>query len=139
MLFREPFFWDGIDDHSPWGSDEGSDALAVLAHTNQPSREFVLNYAGSKWSPHAPHEGMSELDIEEFSFGQMEVIAMVLGMYLLHGYVPHPLKTLGIEAIDRELLPCCLRLFGEPEERARKLQICRQRLLEAESEPPHSQ
>jgi uncharacterized protein YfeS len=139
-LFREQFFWDGIDDHAPWGSDEGSDALAALgkAHvprTTLPSTAFIFDYVGSKWSIDFPDSVSTETNLEEFSVGHIEVIAIALGMYLLHGFVPRDVKLLGAEAIERELQTCCLSLFGEPEDRKRKLLIMKERLAQTEEGP----
>ena len=139
-MFKEAFFWDAIDDHAPWGSDEGADALAFFgqAHSqNDPPDPlaFVREYVGENWSEQRPSDNLEHAQIETFSAAHLAVIAIVLGMYLIHGYVPLDLKALGLEAIDRELQPNCLQQFGEPEERASKLLICRERLLRAEVDP----
>ena len=141
-LFHEPFFWDGIDDHAPWGSDEGSDALAFFGQAHDASGtppdpvRFAKDYVGDSWSPHPPGNDLAEAVIESFSAAHIAVIAISLGMYLIHGYVDPGLKVVGLEAIDRELQPNCLNQFGSPAERARKLRICRERLLRAETVPP---
>ena len=141
-LFSEDFFWDAIDDHAPWGSDEGADALAFFgqAHSQNGTPpnplEFTQEYVAENWSKQRPADNLEHVQIETFSAAHLAVIAIVLGMYLIHGYVPSDLKAFGLEAIERELQPNCLAQFGEPEERVAKLLICRERLLLAETEPP---
>jgi len=141
-LFHEPFFWDAIDDHAPWGSDEGADALAFFGRAHDANggppnpSNFANDYVGGHWSADPPSDDLPEKVIESFSAGHLEVIAIALGMYLLHGYVTEDIKALGLEAIQRELHPACLNLFREPEERAMKLRICREHLLEMETSPP---
>jgi uncharacterized protein YfeS len=136
-LFREPFFWDGIDDHAPWGSDEGADALASLGETqtangSPPSIEFLFKYVGSRWSAKVPKHELTHQELEEFSVGHIEVIAIVLGFYLINGFVPREFKEIGLEAISRELQPDYLNLFGESEARREKLLIMKERLIEME-------
>jgi uncharacterized protein YfeS len=141
-LFEEAFFWDAIDDHAPWGSDEGADALAFFgqahSHDGGPPDPvaFAKEYVAENWSEQRPSDALEHAQIETFSAAHLAVIAIVLGMYLIHGYVPPDLKAFGLEAIDRELQPNCLHQFGEPDERAAKLLICRDRLIQAEIDPP---
>ena len=139
-LFREPFFWDSIDDSAPWGSDEGADALASFgdAHDKDGSPPdpvaFALKYAGKDWHPTPLTGEADDQMLETYSVGNLTVIAITLGMYLLHGYVPAAAKELGLEAIERELQPNCYTQFGFPEERVAKLKVCRERLQQAETE-----
>lgn len=141
-LFKEAFFWDAIDDHAPWGSDEGADALASFGRAHGPGGAapeplvFARKYVGKNWSEERPSNDLEQPEIETCSAAHLAVIAIVLGMYLIHGYAPSDLKAFGLEAIDRELQPNCLQQFGEPEQRAAKLLICRERLLRAEVTPP---
>jgi uncharacterized protein YfeS len=141
-LFKEEFFWDGIDDHAPWGSDEGADALEFFgqAHSNNGAPPdplaFAREYVAENWSEERPGDNLEDYQIETFSVAHLAVIAIALGMYLIHGYVPSDLKEFGLEAIDRELQPNFLQRFGAPEERATKLLLCRERLLLAEADPP---
>lgn len=140
ILFSEAFFWDAIDDHAPWGSDEGADALSFFGQAHgqngSPPDPLALakEYVGEDWSESRPGDDLDDVQMETFSTAHLAVIAIALGMYLIHGYIPSDLKTFGLEAIDRELQPNCLKQFGAPEERAAKLLICRDRLLRAEVE-----
>ena len=142
ILFDEEFFWDAIDDHSPWGNDEGADALAFFGqahnHNSPDPLAFAKEYVAENWSEQRPGDNLEPAHIESFSAAHLAVIAIVFGMYLIHGYVPSDLKALGLEAIDRELQPNCLQQFGEPGKRAEKLFICRERLLRTEINPPKS-
>jgi len=143
-LFSEEFFWDGIDDHAPWGSDEGADALAFFAQAHSEygvppnPLEFAREYVAENWSEESPGDDLDDAHFETLSVAHIAVIAIALGMYMIHGYVPSDLKAFGLQAIDRELQPNCLQQFGEPELRAAKLLICRDRLLRAEIDPPCS-
>lgn len=139
-LFREPFFWDGIDDHAPWGSDEGADALASLGEAqtvngSPPSIEFLLNYVGSRWSADLPENNLTDGEVEELSVVHIEVIAIALGFYLINGFVPREIKEFGLVAIERELQPGCLNLFGEPAVRREKILIMKERLIQSEETP----
>lgn len=141
-LFDEEFFWDGIDDHAPWGSDEGADALEFFAQAHSDDGvppdplEFAKYYVAENWSNERPGEDLDDEHLETLCAAHLAVIAIALGMYMIHGYVPSDLKAFGLEAIDRELQPNCLQRFGEPELRAAKLLICRDRLIRAEVDPP---
>ena len=136
-LFSESFFWDGIDDSAPWGSDEGADALAAFRHAHEIDGSmpdpagFARRYLGNKWRKHALTNERNTVVLDSYSCANMAMIAIALGMILLHGYVPAELKIHGLEAIDRELRPNCFNRFGFPDERVRKLQICRERLMQA--------
>lgn len=138
--FREPFFWDGINDHAPWGSDEAADALVSLgeaqtANGGPPSIEFLFNYVGSRWLTSPPKHVLTQQEMEELSVGNIEVIAIALGFYLINGFVPRDFKELGLAAIERELQPDNLNLFGEPELRREKLLTMKERLIETEDAP----
>jgi len=141
VLFQEPFFWDAIDDSAPWCSDEGADALAAFGQAHDKNgappdpASFAVNWAGEDWQKTPPTgEGSDDL-LEAYSAGNLKVIAVALGMLLLHGYVPARAKEIGFEAIERELQPNCYTQFGFPEERVAKLKVYRERLQRAESEP----
>ena len=135
-ILTDEFYWDCVDDNSPFGNDTGADTLEFLREWREENPESnpvrFLNQLLKEWEVTDdywditdPSEVQRLLDADEFSFNTRDeaVIALAFGQLILEGEVESEIKRRAALAIARQAQPAIINRWGEhASERAERLQ-----------------
>ncbi|HEY0098594.1 MAG TPA: hypothetical protein VGB76_06535 [Pyrinomonadaceae bacterium] len=126
QLLTDEFFWDCVDENTPFGNDTGADALAFFRewrrahpHTNAP--EFLAEILGEVSEVPDAHrdavepERVQELLAEsEYDVSVLDdtVIAVAFGQIVLEGRVDAEIKRRALLALQRQASPAVIRHRG---------------------------
>lgn len=121
-LFNEEFYWSPIEETSPFGSDDGSDAFYQFREwreTNKTASPFIfietlLDTWGYSRGP-APHDAeVVEYLMERSVLGTNNVIIAVgFGQFVLEGKIDKDLLARTIQSVEAECAPSRLSVFAE--------------------------
>lgn len=132
-LFSEEWYWDGIDDHAPFGNDTGADTLDFyskeVSRDTSLSGNQILDSLLTSWDMNPRWEATDEdavakvLEEEPYGIdaGDNAAIAIGFAQILLFGAVEELSRDRALGSISRAGLPSCLAQSGFPEERLMKL------------------
>jgi uncharacterized protein YfeS len=151
-LLKAEFFWDCVDENSPFGNDNGADALQQyrLWRANNPGgdpvqfiKELLPNWQCSleKWKQLTPSAFQAPL-LEggyELETGDDVIISVAFARLIFDGVVGHEMSSLALEAINREQDPGRLHQWKHPDERIERLAIMKSVLLALDEESDYSQ
>ena len=145
QLLSEHWYWDAIEEWSPFGNDTGADTLFFYSqrvHETPGLRgiEFVDHLLeGWQMNPHWEAETDGDvravLESEPYGIqtGNDAAVATAFGQVLLFGAVEDDVRRLALRAIQRSRLPALLALGGFPEVRIEHLGIMSRDLQRAPS------
>jgi uncharacterized protein YfeS len=144
-LLPEDWFWSITDEDSPFGNDDGADALAHYRkwrRANQNSSPVTgvaevcerLAVPFEQWKT-TTHKAIAG-DVWPSNFfatgpGDQMVIAIALGQLVDEGYVDSQLCQLGLQAVHNEQVPKMYERWVSPKERQERLAVMESVLLKA--------
>lgn len=145
QILTNEFFWDCVDENSPFGNDTGADTLAFLrvwreAHPHSDPVEFlgkvlaeVFEVPDAHWDVVEP-ERVRELLVEseyEVSARDDAVIAVAFGQLVLEGNVETEIRRRALSALLRQESPAVMEHRGwvSPAERIERLRRMREALI----------
>lgn len=121
-LFKEDFYWSPIEETSPFGSDDGSDAFYQFREWREANKmaspfifiEMLLDRWGYSRGP-APHDAeVAEYLAERSVLGTNNVIIAVgFGQFVLEGTIDKKLHARTIKSVEEECTPSRLSVFAE--------------------------
>ena len=138
-LMKDSFYFNPIDETSPFGNDDGADTYAGfknwrLTHLNDDPTDFLFDQINEWGYPKydiyetdikklTPYLKESDLSSRYMSGIDAAIIAIAFGQLYLEGAVNKKFKETAIIAIKRQLIPEILALWGDSYklERAQKL------------------
>jgi len=135
-LLKDDFFWTCLDDDSPFGNDDGADALRLYqqwqsTHRNQKPIQFLNDLLLQMEAPLAHWKTLSPNTLNSFvnaagdgfvlRTGDQVIIAVGFGQLILDGKIDPELRLLTLKAIDNEADPLMLHRWSVAEERASRL------------------
>jgi uncharacterized protein YfeS len=134
-LLNDKFYWDCTDDDSPFGNDDGAEALRLYRNwrTEDPDgkpvqfiEELLPRWQASlsQWKTISPANAGSILFAGNgyvLSTGDQVIISVAFGQLLLDGHIDSDLRSLALEAIEREKNPHILSHWVVPDERKTRL------------------
>lgn len=143
-LLQEEFFWDICDENSPFGNDDGAQTLATLARYLRSGKSSLINfldYLFSDWGianqnldlttadelEAAAEQGDIEMNV---SVRDHAIIATAFGQFLIQGKLDQQLKSLALIAMKRQQLQISIENWTDPVERARRLKLMEEYLLQ---------
>lgn len=150
-LMKEKFYWDILDENSPFGNDDGADALPYWRRWRKTNPDgdpatCVANLLQS-W-------GISFLDWERKGgsvnpfdwsgtlaneMGNNGVIGVAFGQLIDEGYVAPDLVAMARRAISNEMNFALFKRLGNSEERKRRLAMMKDVLDQAPQAPSKSE
>lgn len=125
--FNQDFYYDCSDEESPFGSDEGADALSMLeeAVRRKPRLDFAafprFLIEGAWAMKYIPADNLDEdevrrlLTTDEMNLIQSDMItyAVAFGQIKITGQIDPILKDMGLNALRRFQLICRLQGWGD--------------------------
>ena len=120
-LMKEDWFWSEIDDLSPFGNDDGADALYLFKDWREDNKnvnpEFFLIDLDKRWGMSFAHKEItSEAELENIEKQNQfyrnidrSIIGTAFAQIALEGTLSNRLKELAIKAIQRALTPIGMR------------------------------
>lgn len=136
-ILTDEFFWNCVDDNSPFGNDNGADILEFYREwreDNKPSDALsFFNDILDNWDVNSSaFEGITDPNELENVYDDFNVhsyddciIALAFGQLLFDGEVNDEIRKLTLEAIDRQMAPVCLNYYGEEIHDERKIRLNR--------------
>ena len=126
-VLAEDFYWDCTDEFSPFGNDDGADALALfrqwraenpISHPLEFLDELLQSWEvdNCNWDVVDATEAVRLINEDEFSFRARDncVIAVAFAQILFDEVIDSEIKRRVLLAINRQLLPKILnKLLGE--------------------------
>ena len=140
-LMTDEFLWSPVEPSSPFGSDDGADAVWRFyewrkGNRNKRASEFIpfllteWNYKTYDYT-HIDTVAIKEF-IESGNLGDRlymgiddAIIATGFGQLIIEGKIDADLKSLTLVALNRQLLPISLSLVGEDFRNTRENQLQR--------------
>jgi uncharacterized protein YfeS len=136
-LMKQLWFWSVTDDNSPFGNDDGADALTFFhqwrSENPKAPIEIGVIYACTRLKmPFEKWQRTSEESIQKdfgmtnvFSIepGDRMIIGIAFGQLRDEGYVAPKLRNWGLQAIRNEKLPKICGRWRDPQERMIRLGI----------------
>jgi uncharacterized protein YfeS len=117
-ILTDEFYWDCVDEDSPFGNDNGADTLAFFRewreeHPMSDPVEFLNELlerweaTNDYWDVVEPAEVQKLLEEDEFGFSTRDdtVIAVAFGQLVLEGKIESEIKRRALLAIERQSLP----------------------------------
>ena len=115
-LLAEDYWWEEGNDFSPFGNDDGSDALYGfrewrLTHTNTEPEEY-FDYLAESWGTSFQQKDWSDYEkIKKeqtnnilYSAIDYSIIGVAFAQLILEGKISNGLKSYGAKAINRQIL-----------------------------------
>jgi uncharacterized protein YfeS len=147
-ILADQFYWDCVDDNSPFGNDTGADTLESLRewreeHPQSNPVRFLKQLlkewevTDDYWDVTDPVDVQRLLDADEFSFSTRDeaVIALAFGQLILEGKVEPEIKRRALSALERQSQPAIINRWGEhASERGERLQKMKAALEQLEGE-----
>jgi uncharacterized protein YfeS len=137
-ILTDEFYWDEIDDNSPFGNDTGNDTLKLFQEWREKnwmeSPIVFLNQLLDKWDVTNDFWDVTDLaeaqnlrEQDEFSFYIRDYVAIALafGQLLLAGKIDAEPKRRALLAIERQSLPIITEHWNSAKERIERLQKMR--------------
>ena len=128
-LMKEDFFFNPIDETSPFGNDDGADTYAGFkdwrsSHLNDDPTDFLFEQINEWGYPKydiyetdinklTPYLKESDLSSRYMSGIDAAIIAIAFGQLYLEGTINKKFKAIALIAIKRQLIPEILSLWGE--------------------------
>jgi uncharacterized protein YfeS len=144
-ILPDEFFWDCVDENTPFGNDTGADALAFFRewrreHPRSNPVEFLGGILREVFEvPDADWKVVEPVPVEELLVESAEdvcvrddaVIAVAFGQLVLEGSVEAEIKSRALWALQRQELPVVIEQRGwvNPPERIERLRRMREVLL----------
>ena len=138
-LMTEDFYFNHIDETSPFGNDDGADTYAGFkdwrqTHKTSSPKEFLNEQINSWGYPKfdlyetdieklRPYLKQSELGSRFMSGIDAAVIAIAFGQLYLEGNIDKDLNKLAKTAITRQLIPQLLNLWGDSYKKERETKL----------------
>lgn len=126
-LMTDEFYWNPIEETSPFGNDDGHDAFYGFKEWRESNKTespiIYLKELIKQWNyPTFDFYEMNEANLKKYissnSIGEMmltgqdnAIIAVGFGQFVLEGKIDEDLKTLTKTAIKRELLPSIIEMW----------------------------
>lgn len=142
QILTDEFFWDCMDENSPFGNDTGADALKFFrewraAHTRANPLEFLGKILREVFEVPDAHWNVVELDQVRALLNDSEydlsvrddtVIAVAFGQIVLEGRVETEIKRRALLALQRQSLPAVIEHRGwvSPAARIERLERMRE-------------
>jgi len=138
-LMKDEFLWNPIDENSPFGNDDGADAVYKFKEWRQHNKKtntvnFIekllidwnyktYNFQQADTIEIEKYLKSSDIGVRMFIGIDDAIIATGFGQLILEGKIDKELKELTLIAIERQLMPFSLNLLDKSlrEERADKL------------------
>lgn len=133
-ILTDDFYWDEIDDNSPFGNDTGNDTLKHFQEWREKNwtetpiaflDQLLGNWEVTNdfWEVTDASEAQKLLEQDEFSFIERDevIIALAFGQLLLAGKVDAESKRRALLAIERQSLPIITKYWNSAEERTERL------------------
>lgn len=133
-ILTDEFYWNELDDNSPFGNDTGNDILKLFQkwrekHWMETPIAFLdqlldkWEVSNDFWDVTDAAEVENLLAQDEFSFIERDeaIIALAFGQLLLAGKVDAELKRRALLAIERQSLPTIVKFWEDAEERTETL------------------
>jgi len=138
-LLKEDFYWDICNDNSPFGNDDGADALSNYKnwHDENPNAsaiEFLedffvgwdVNFDAWKLFDNKDHpDNFDPVYAYSIFTGDRVIISIAFGQILIKGEVDKDLLELALRAIDNEASPAVSQRWRDPAERIERLALMR--------------
>ncbi len=134
VLMKDDFYWNCADDNSPFGNDNGADALNAYRKwraVNPAANPMVLvkdvlkNFQAPlhRWQMITPDTFHVLLDDYVMDTGDDTIIGIAFGQLLFEGKVALSLKDLALVALEKEMSPKTIkrRSVRVPEQRVERL------------------
>ncbi len=129
LLMNESFYFDPIDESSPFGNDDGADTYAGFkdwrsTHLNDDPTDFLFDQINEWGYPKfdiyesdinklTPYLKESDLSSRYMSGIDAAIIAISFGQLYLEGTIHNQFKATAVIAIKRQLIPEILALWGD--------------------------
>ena len=142
QILTDEFFWDCVDENTPFGNDTGADALAFFRewrqeHARSNPVEFLEEILGEEfevsdahWNAVEPAQVQELLDESEDDLLVLDdtVIAVAFGQIVLEGSVETEIKRRALLALQRQALPAVIKHRGcvNPPERIERFERMRE-------------
>lgn len=126
-LMTDEFYWNPIEETSPFGNDDGHDAFYGFKEWRESNKTespiIFLKELIKRWNyPTFDLNEMNEANLKKYissnSLGKMTltgqdnaIIAVGFGQFVLEGKIDEDLKTLTKIALKRELLPSIIGMW----------------------------
>jgi uncharacterized protein YfeS len=141
-LLTDEFFWDCVDENTPFGNDTGADALEFFRewreeHPRANALEFLGRILGevfevpdAHWNTVEPVQVQALLDESEYDVCVRDdaLIAVAFGQIVLEGQADAEIKRRALLALQRQALPVLIKHRGwvDPQERIERLRRMRE-------------
>ena len=139
LLMNESFYFDPIDESSPFGNDDGADTYAGFkdwrsTHLNDDPTDFLFDQINEWGYPKfdiyesdinklTPYLKESDLSSRYMSGIDAAIIAISFGQLYLEGTIHNQFKATAVIAIKRQLIPEILALWGDKYKVERKYKL----------------
>lgn len=144
-LLKDSFYWSILDDDSPFGNDNGADALTAYRKWRNQHRigtavDFIRELLTSFQAPLSEWKMLKASDINTFldqikgyvlETGDDVIISVAFAELLLDGKIDEEVRTLAQRAIQNEQGLIKWRRWTDPVERAHRLKQMETVLIQA--------
>lgn len=143
-LMTDEFYWNPIEETSPFGNDDGHDAFYGFKEWRESHKTespiIYLKELIKRWNyPTFDFYEMNEANLKKYissnSIGEMAltgqdnaIIAVGFGQFILEGKIDEDLKTLTKTALKRELLPSIIEMW-EPDYQKHRIKLLTKMLV----------
>lgn len=148
-LMKEDWLWSVTDEDSPFGNDDGADAVALYrdwreAHKKESIMTGVRNVCSrlempfDEWcqvSEAAIHGDAGSHNFFTVAPGDLMLIAIAFGQLADEGYVDPELRKWGLHAIENEQIPTMCDRWIDKGERKNRLEVMKSILMKAPAKP----
>lgn len=137
-ILADDFFWDPVDDNSPFGNDTGADVLAMFPdrrreHPESAPLVFLTELlqgwevVDAHWEAISPEEVGALLQEDEFSFTHRDdaIVALAFALLALEGRVAAEVRDRALVALQREALPAALERWRPEVQQERQARLKR--------------
>lgn len=145
QLLKDEFFWDCVDENTPFGNDTGADTLKFFRawrkeHPCANASEFLGEILGevfevpdAHWNVIEPVQVQALLDEsdDDVCVRDDTLIAVAFGQIVLEGKVDAEIKRRALLALQRQSLPVVIKHRGwvDPQGRIERLRRMREVLI----------
>jgi len=143
-LITDEFYWNPIEETSPFGNDDGHDAFYGFKEWRESNKTespiIYLKELIKEWNyPTFDFYEMNEANLKKYissnRIGEMAltghdnaIIAVGFGQFVLEGKIDEDLKTLTKTALKRELLPSIIEMW-EPDYQKQRIKLLTKMLV----------